>query len=558
MTDSLIIALAQLNPVMGDIHVNVAKLTDAWEKARAEGADLIITPELFLTGYPPEDFALKPRHHKVIRQTIENLARQTAGGPSILVGTPWIEDKKIYNAVLLLDNGEIVEKRYKHDLPNYGPFDEKRVYTEGPLPKVIEWRGHKLGVMICEDMWHPDVAQHLKKQQAEILLVINGSPYITNKQPLRHSLVQNRVMETKLPLVYINQVGGQDQLIFEGSSFVFDSKGKHVLQAPAWEESIRYVDCDQEDGILQPRPDKISSEKSEIEMTYLGLMMSIRDFVTKNRFERVLLGLSGGIDSALVASLAVDALGADKVRAVMMPSPYTSEDSLEDAALMAKGLGCRLDTVPIANIMKAFDQALVEQFMGCEPDVTEENIQARARGMILMAISNKSHAMVLSTGNKSEMAVGYATLYGDMCGGYAPLKDVYKTKAYELAHWRNQNKPKTAKAPDGAIFPERILTKAPTAELRPNQKDADSLPPYDVLDKILNCMIEQNLGVAETITMGQDSTTIRRICMMLDAAEHKRRQSPPGPKVTSCHLGLDRRYPITNRYADRWQTKETD
>ncbi|MGE0109640.1 MAG: NAD+ synthase [Bdellovibrionales bacterium] len=559
MSNSLTVAVAQLNPIMGDMSANVAKLITAWEEAREQDADLLLTSELYITGYPTEDFVLKPRHHKIIRESIDHLAQQTASGPAILLGTPWLEEGNLYNAILLLDGGQIVEKRFKCELPNYGPFDEKRLFTPAPLPRLIEWRGFRLGVMTCEDMWFKAVPSHLAAQGVELFLVANGSPYALNKQPIRYEKALNRIEETGVPVIYCNQVGGQDQLLFDGASFAFNQAGELMSLASSWEEVVRYITCEHdESGALILKQGKVSGEREELEELYLGLMTGIRDFVRKNKFENVILGLSGGIDSALVALLAVDALGASHVKALMMPSPYTSADSREDASKLAKTLGIRLDTVPIAGIMKAFDAALVEQFMGLEPDVTEENIQARIRGIILMAVSNKSGAMLLATGNKSEMAVGYTTLYGDMCGGYAPLKDVYKTKVYDLVEWRNANKPMVAKGPDGSPIPARILSKAPTAELRANQRDQDSLPPYEVLDKILKHMLEGNLGVAETISMGQHSDTVRRVCMMLDRAEHKRKQAPPGPRVTNCHFGLDRRYPITNRYADRWQTVTTD
>ncbi|HBM91368.1 MAG TPA: NAD+ synthase [Rhodospirillaceae bacterium] len=558
MSDSLKLALLQLNPIMGDITGNMTKLSKAWQKAREEGCDIVITSELFLTGYPPQDFVLKPRIHKILRRSVEELARETASGPAILLGTPWKDETGLYNAALLLEGGQIIAQTYKHELPNYGPFDEKRVYQKGKLPNVMLWRDCRLGVMLCEDMWNEEVSRHLAAQDAELFIVMNGSPYEAEKNKLRHSIAQKRIDETGVPLIYINQVGGQDELLFEGASFVYDSKKEIVAQAQSWGEEILPLTVHHQDRYLVPQKSTVAPSPEKNVSTYQGLMVGIHDFVTKNKFERVLIGLSGGIDSALTAAIAVDALGSNKVRTIMMPSPYTSAESLEDAAMMAKNLECRLDTIPISDTMRAFDLALSEQFMGCEPDVTEENIQARIRGVLLMALANKSGAMVLATGNKSEMAVGYTTLYGDMCGGYAPLKDVYKTGVYELAQWRQNNKPETSHGPNRTIFPDRILTKAPSAELRPNQKDEDSLPPYEILDQILHCLIEQDLGVAETMAMGQDSQIIRQIYMMLDAAEYKRQQSPSGPKVSCKHLGLDRRYPITNRYADRWHAQKTD
>lgn len=558
MSDSLKLAMVQLNPVVGDISGNMAKLIAAWREAGRQGVDLLVTSELFLTGYPPQDFVLKPRIHKVIKESIEALMRETASGPAILLGAPCQEDGKLYNAALLLDGGKIVGQSLKHDLPNYGPFDEKRVYEAGPLPAPILWRGYRLGVLLCEDMWKPDVATHLAAQGIDVLLVLNGSPYEAGKQRFRHALAQERVLETGAPLIYVNQVGGQDELLFEGASFAYDAKGRLAAQASFWSEERLSIELVKDMGRWTIRPEKIAPVPDVEAATYAGLMTGLRDYVVKNGFERVVLGLSGGIDSALVAALAVDALGADKVHAVMMPSPYTSDSSLADAQDIAKKLGCRLDTIRIDEAMHIFDVLLAEQFMGCAPDVTEENIQSRIRGLLLMAISNKSGSMLLATGNKSEMAVGYATLYGDMCGGYAPLKDVYKTEVFKLARWRNTNKPSQGKGPDGVLINDSILSKPPSAELKPDQRDQDTLPPYDILDDILKGLIEQDLGVAEATMMGHNPATVRKVYTMLDRAEYKRRQAPPGPKVTRRHLTLDRRYPMTNRYSDRWSTQQSD
>lgn len=558
MSDSLKVALAQLNPVVGDISANMAKLITAWREAARQGVDLIVTGELFLTGYPPQDFVLKPRIHKVLRESVEALVRETASGPAILLGTPWLDEGKLYNAALLIDGGKIVGQSFKHELPNYGPFDEKRVYDAGGLPQALVWRDNRLGVMLCEDMWKPDVSRHLAAQNIDILLVLNGSPYETGKQRFRHVLAQERVVETGAPLVYVNQVGGQDELLFEGASFAFDAKGKLAFQAPFWAEATPVVELFKDGGRWTVKTGNIAAIPETEAATYTGLVTGLRDYVGKNGFERVVIGLSGGIDSALVAALAVDALGADKVHCVMMPSPYTSQDSLDHAQEVAKKLGCRLDTIKIEEAMHIFDVLLAEQFMGCAPDVTEENIQSRIRGVLLMAISNKSSAMVLATGNKSELATGYATLYGDMCGGFAPLKDIYKTEVYKLVRWRNAHKPEGAKGPDGAVISDGILAKPPTAELKPDQRDQDTLPPYDVLDDILKGLIEQDLGVAETTMMGHNPATVRKVYTMLDRAEYKRRQGPPGPKVTRRHLTLDRRYPITNAYFKRWSSQQTD
>ena len=546
MTEGLLLALAQLNPVMGDIAGNLAKLRQTRQQAQKQGAQLMMTSELYLCGYPPEDLVLKPSFQEALKDSVDALAKETAdGGVAVLLGTPWVEDGQLYNAVLLLDQGRIAAKVFKHDLPNYGPFDEKRVFTAAPLPEPIEFRGAKLGLMICEDMWTPGVAAHLKQRGADILLVPNGSPYESNKLVEREKLAKQRAQKTALPLVYLNQIGGQDELVFDGASFVLDKTGTCVARAKAWEEDLVYCD------IKNINRSQLNSDEAGLEETiYNALMLGLRDYVNKNGFPGVVLGLSGGIDSALAATLAVDALGADKVWCVMLPSPYTSDDSHQDAAALARHFKCRYDTLPMTDAMQAFNGILQPLFSGRVPDTTEENIQARCRGMILMALSNKFGPMVLSTGNKSEMSVGYSTLYGDLCGGFAVLKDLYKTQVYKLSHWRNEHKPATGLGPSGIIIPDRVLTKAPTAELHPNQKDQDTLPPYDVLDDILECLIEKDMGVHEIVHRGHDATTVTGVWSMLDRAEYKRRQAPPGVKITRRTLGKDRRYPITNRYRE--------
>jgi NAD+ synthase len=550
MADRLVLALAQLNPVVGDIAGNCSKLTAAWREAAQKGADLVVTTELFITGYPPEDFARKPCLLKDVQDAVRGLARETASGPALLLGAPWQEEEKIYNTALLLDGGEIAAKVFKYDLPNYGPFDEKRVYDPAPLQMPVDWRGHRLGILVCEDMWTPEAAAHLQKNGAQILIVPNGSPFAMGKQQQRYALARDRVAETGLPLVYINQWGGQDELVFEGASFAMDATGEIRAQAKAWSDELALTSWNINDGRLEPKTTTVATLPENEEAVYHALITGVRDYVSKNGFSQVILGLSGGVDSALVAAVAVDALGADNVRMVMMPSPYTSQESLDDAAAVAKGLGCRLTTLSITPAMEAFEQILAAKFAGCPSDTTEENIQSRCRGVILMAMANKGNALVLATGNKSEMATGYATLYGDMCGGYAPLKDVYKTLVYLLALWRNRKKPEGALGPEGMVIPEHVLIKAPTAELKPNQTDQDSLPPYNVLDAILESLIEKDFGTADIVKQGYDLDTVRRVWQMLDRGEYKRRQSPPGPKVTAKHLSRDRRYPITNRYRE--------
>ncbi len=545
MNGELKIALAQLNPVMGDLAGNTKKLIEARRAAAALDADLLITGELYLCGYPPEDLVLKTSFLDKIKHHIQLLLEETKkDGPSLLIGTPWLDGDKLYNAMLLLDRGQIAATTYKCDLPNYGPFDEKRIFAATKSQAPVDFHGHKLGVLICEDMWTSSLATKLKAQGAEILIVPNGSPYETDKRQRREEIARQRVAETRLPLIYVNQVGGQDELVFDGASFVMDEKGEIQSHLMSWEEDLKVVAFPLQESA---EPQENTSKEETI---YNALVLALRDYVTKNGFSGVVLGLSGGIDSALVAAIAVDALGPHKVRCVMMPSPYTSQDSLDDAAANASNLGCHHEIISICELMQAFDTTLKESFVTKKPDVTEENIQARCRGVILMALSNKFGHMVLSTGNKSEMSVGYSTLYGDLCGGFAVLKDVYKTQVYKLARWRNAHKPESGQGPSGVVIPERILTKAPTAELRPNQKDQDSLPPYDVLDDILECLIEEDLGLQEITARGHNAAMIKRVWSMLDRAEYKRRQAPPGVKITRRILGKDRRYPITNKYSE--------
>jgi NAD+ synthase len=548
MTDQLTIALAQINPTVGAIRGNLDRVREARAQAAGRGADLVVYPELAVAGYPPEDLVLKPFFQEVIERGVMTLAAETIdGGPALLIGTPWRQDGRLYNAALLLDQGGIAAVRLKHDLPNYGVFDEKRVFAAGPLPEPVTVRGVKLGVMVCEDMWTPAVTAALAGQGAELLVVLNGSPFESGKAGVRRELAARRVAETGLPLLYVNQVGGQDELVFDGASFVAELGGGVPAEAPSFREHLLVTRWHRRRG-WSCAEGETGAQADGLGAIYQAMMVGLRDYVQKNRFPGVLLGLSGGIDSALTAAVAVDALGAGRVHTVMMPSPYTSDDSTEDAAECAGLLGCKLDTLAIAPAMGVFDTILAPAFAGTDPDITEENIQSRLRGLLLMALSNKFGAMVLSTGNKSEMSVGYATLYGDMCGGYSVLKDVYKTTVFELARWRNAHLPPDAQGPAGRVVPERVLTKPPTAELKPDQTDQDTLPPYPELDDILECLVEHELSLAEIVARGHDAVTVNRVWQMLDRAEYKRRQAPPGVKLTRRGFGKDRRYPITNRF----------
>jgi NAD+ synthase len=551
MTDNVTIALAQINPVVGALADNAA-LAIAWRaKAAALGADLIVFPEQSLLGYPAEDLTCKPFVLDHLERIVGDLAELTGdGGPAMLIGTPWRQRGGLYNAVLLLDGGAVAAVRLKRNLPNYGPFDEKRIFdadrgTAGP----INFRGMRLGVMICEDVWTAEAAETLAETGAELLVIANASPFERDKADQRMAVAVARIVETGLPLIYVNAIGGQDELVFDGGSFVLNADASLALQLPCFEEGLALSRWRREtDGwkaAIGDRPPPLE----RLPRLYAALVTGLRDYVEKNGFPGVLLGLSGGLDSALAAAIAVDALGPERVQAVMMPSPYTSEESLEDASASAALLGCRLECVRIEPAMEAFAAMLSPLTAGTAPDVTEENIQSRSRGMLLMALSNKFGKMTLSTGNKSEMAVGYATLYGDMCGGFAVLKDVYKTLAYELARWRNGARLAWLKGPDGPVMPERTLTKAPTAELRPNQKDQDSLPDYPTLDAILEGLIEQDLSLPDLVAQGYDAAMVNRVWRMLDRAEYKRRQAPPGVKMTTRCFGKDRRYPITSGLA---------
>ena len=548
MTDVLTIALAQLSQRMGDLGANADAMLAA--RQQATGADLILFPELQLIGYPPEDLVLKPALVERADAELARLAAATAdGGPAMLVGTIRLVDNQLYNAMILLDDGIIVAERLKRELPNYGTFDEKRLFASGPLPEPIVFRDVRIGVPICEDVWLPEVCAHLKAQGAEILLTSNGSPYEIDKDDLRSSTVASaRVRETGLPMAYLNRVGGQDELVFDGASFVLNADGAMAHQMADWEEEIRLTRWVRTPTGWSCASGAIAALEPFPSDAYHAMMMGLRDYVNTNRFPGVVLGLSGGIDSAICAAIAADALGPDRVWAVMLPSRFTGDESLSDAVECARMIGCKLDTIPITQAVAAFDSMLSGSFADRDVDITEENIQSRIRGVTLMALSNKFGHMLMTTGNKSEMSVGYATIYGDMAGGYNPIKDAYKMTVFALSKWRNANKPRLGLGPDGPVMPENIIIKPPSAELRPDQKDSDSLPDYPSLDAMLHGLVEEELSVNEVATRGFDRATVARIERLLCLAEYKRRQAPPGVKLGKRNFGRDRRYPITNAF----------
>jgi NAD+ synthase len=549
MVKVLKIASAQLNPTVGDLAGNMAKARGAYERAKGEGADILVLPELLVIGYPPEDLVLKPAAVADCRVEALKFAKLTQGGPAAMFSTPWIHRGKLYSAILVMRDGKITDRRFKHDLPNYGVFDEARVFNSGPLPKPVEICGVQIGLPICEDIWHVGVAKRLADLGAEILISPNGSPYRRTARDERMDIVHERIDRAGLPLVYVNQIGGQDELVFDGSSFSMTADGKVRQFLPSFEEAFEVATWTKKNGEWMCESATNLPQLGQMEADWRAMCLGLGDYVNKNGFKQVIIGMSGGVDSAMAAAIAVDALGADRVWCVMMPSQYTSNDSLEDAKACAKRLGCKYDIIGIPPAVEAFEGMLSEYFEGTTQGSTEENIQSRIRAVTLMALSNKFGPMVVTTGNKSEMAVGYATLYGDMCGGFNPLKDIYKTEVYDLAKWRNNIHPEGLLGPENPI-PNRIITKAPSAELRPDQTDQDSLPEYDVLDDILYGLIEQELPVEDILARGHKPETVRRIQHLLHIAEYKRRQAPPGVKIGSRNFGRDRRYPITNKYRD--------
>jgi NAD+ synthase len=547
---SVVIALAQANPTVGDVGGNAALARRIRDRAARDGADLVVFSELLLVGYPPEDLVLRPAIVQAAAAVLRELERESAaGGPGLVITLPWCEEGRLHNAVALVADGRAT-LRFKHELPNYGVFDEKRVFAPGPLPAPVDFRGVRLGLPICEDVWFAACATHLAQQGAELLLVPNGSPFEVDKSEQRLQLVRDRVAETGVPLAYVNQVGGQDELVFDGGSFVVDAGGELACCLPSWTDAVRLTRWTKTGGRF--RCDERASWATEprLQAVYHAMMLGLRDYVAKNRFPGVVLGMSGGIDSALSAAVAVDALGADRVKGVRLPSRFTSAASLDDADDSGRLLGMSIATLPIENAVREAEGALAPAFSGRPRDVAEENLQARIRGLLLMGLSNKFGDMVLTTGNKSEMSVGYATLYGDMCGGYSVLKDIYKTEVYALSTWRNTHHPSGALGPSGRVIPESSISKAPTAELRPNQTDQDSLPPYEVLDAILHGLVEDERSVQQIVDAGFARDTVTRVQRLLYAAEYKRRQAPPGVKITRKGFGRDRRYPITNAFRE--------
>ncbi len=550
MSDKFRLTLAQLNPTVGALAENAAKARDAWAQARDAGADMVALPEMFSTGYQLQDLVMKPAFIADVMAQIKQLARDCADGPALAIGGPFREDGKLYNAYYILQGGKISHRALKHHLPNETVFDEMRLFDSADPGGPYSVGNLRIGSPICEDAWFDDVAETLEETGAEMLLVPNGSPYYRAKLDVRMNVMVQRVIETGLPLVYLNMVGGQDDQVFDGASFVLNPGGELALLLPAFSETIAHVDFIRGvdgwralKGDLAPQPDVW-------EQDYHAMVLGLRDYVAKTGFKKLLLGLSGGIDSAIVATIAVDALGAENLRCVMLPSEFTSQASLDDAKEIAKNLGCRYDTLPISEARSAITNTLAPLFEGTKEGLTEENIQSRLRGLLLMALSNKFGEMLLSTGNKSEIAVGYATIYGDMAGGYNPIKDMYKTRIFETCRWRNANKRDWMMGPSGEIIPTRVIDKPPTAELREDQRDDDSLPPYDVLDQILTGLVDDEKSVADLVADGFERQMVKKIEHLIYISEYKRFQSTPGPRLSLRSFSLDRRYPIVNQWRD--------
>ncbi|MEX0340519.1 MAG: NAD+ synthase [Arenibacterium sp.] len=550
MSERFRLTLAQLNPVVGDLDGNAAKAKSAWQAGREAGANLVALSEMFITGYNAQDLVMKPAFYTAAIEKVRDLAVDCADGPALAIGCPWIEGTSLYNAYLILKGGNIVSTILKHHLPNETVFDEVRIFESGPLGGPYSVGNTRIGSPICEDAWHEDVAETLAETGAEFLLVPNGSPYYRGKFETRLNHMVARVIETGLPLIYLNMVGGQDDQVFDGGSFGLNPGGELAFQMPVFDEEITHIDVVRGDQGWRIETGAIAKHPDAFEQDYRAMVQSLRDYMGKTGFKKVLLGLSGGVDSAIVATIATDALGAENVRCVMLPSEYTSQESLEDAEAVAKALGCRYDYVPISQGRAAITETLAPLFAGTEPGLTEENIQSRLRGLLLMAMSNKFGEMLLTTGNKSEVAVGYATIYGDMAGGYNPIKDLYKTRVFETCRWRNANHRDWMMGPSGEVIRPNVINKPPTAELRDDQKDSDSLPDYPVLDSILDILVDQDGSIADCVAAGHDADTARKVEKLIYISEYKRFQSAPGTRLSKRAFWLDRRYPIVNRWRD--------
>ena len=543
--------LAQLNNIVGDIEGNLNKAIDVLQDAKKLDSDLVIFSELFLSGYPPEDLVLKKSFVSACKNALDSLITYSEEKElGVIIGLPIYEKNKLFNAAAVIDKGQLIGFSKKVNLPNYSVFDEKRVFSKNNTPEIFNFRGIKLGIPICEDIWMDNVCKELKDQGCELIISPNGSPFDKYKINQRKTIIEDRVTEVKTPFVYVNQFGGQDELVFDGSSLVMNGNKEVVFEAPSWEENTSVVEFNVSAKKFNDLPFE-KAQVSDLENIYMAMVIGLKDYVAKNNFPGVILGLSGGIDSAFCAAVAVDALGKDKVNAYMLPSVYTSKNSLDDAKDCAKRLEIHLDSIPISNTFLSLEDSLEELFKGLPTDITEENLQSRIRGTILMAISNKIGKMLITTGNKSEVSVGYSTLYGDMNGGFNPIKDIYKTELYALANWRNLNVPKNVLLTKKNIIPETIISKEPTAELRDNQKDSDSLPSYDQLDQILEGLVEYELSTNELEKKGFSRDEIKKVENLLYVSEYKRRQSAPGVKISLRNFGRDRRYPITNKYRDK-------
>ncbi len=553
MKESFSTYLCQLNPIVGNISYNLSLVRKSWEEAKRLGADVLITSELVVSGYPPDDLILRPSFTEKIEEEVKKFIESIgSNGPAIILGTPWVAKGNMYNAALVIDHGKIIGMSLKNNLPNYGVFDEERFFVSSKSNSLINIRGVNCGVLVCEDMWTAEVCKSLFEAGAQILIVINASPFDIKKLYDREKIASMRVNETNLPLIYVNQLGGQDELVFDGNSFVLNQNGNKIVSLSGWQSNSKLVCWKKEiNGKLLNFSDNLNYELNANQEVYSALVLGLKDYINKNGFKGVIIGMSGGIDSALTACIATDALGSEKVHCVMMPSIYTSNESLTDAKECSDLLGVKYSVINIKNILNEYTNIFNKIFSGLEEDETEENIQSRVRGAILMAMSNKFGDMVIATGNKSEMSVGYATLYGDMCGGFSVLKDVYKTVVFQIAAWRNENFLEFFKGKKCEVIPKNIISKPPTAELKLNQFDQDKLPEYDILDTILINLIEKEMSLDQIISDGFDRNTVIQVYKLLKIAEYKRWQSPPGIKITNKSFGRERRYPITNQFFEK-------